>query len=235
MWNDAKALSKLSGTLLGISLLLLLSGVVYYALHLPRFALRVVQLETVPQHEDAKQIEAVVRNELSGNFFTMDMERIRQALEKLPWVRKASLRRQFPWQLDVELEEHVAMAHWNGDRLVNSYGEVFAGNTDQPLPSFTGPDDDASVDVKQKFDGLGGMLAPIRQQIESISLSPRRAWQLQLKSGMVLKLGREQVEQRLQRFIAVYPYSLGSVKHAASYVDLRYRNGFAVNWPGGKT
>jgi len=235
MWNDAQALSKLSGTLLGISLLLLLIGALYYAVHLPRFALRVVQLDTVPQHEDAKQIEAVVRNELSGNFFTMDMDRTRAALEKLPWVRKASLRRHFPWQLDVALEEHVPLAHWNGDRLVDSYGEVFAAKTDQVLPSFSGPDDEASAEVKQKFDSFGGMLAAIQQQIESISLSPRRAWQLQLKSGMVLKLGREQMEQRLQRFIAVYPNSLNSVGQAASYVDLRYRNGFAVNWPGGKT
>ncbi len=234
MWNDAQALRKLSGTLLGISVLLLSFGVLHYALHLPQFALRVVTLEAAPQHEEAKRIESVVRSELRGNFFTMDLDQMRKALEKLPWVRKASLRRSFPWQLEVELEEHVALAHWNDDRLVNSFGEVFAATTDQALPSFFGPADDASAEVKLRFDGFGRMLQAIGQQIDKISLSPRRAWQLHLKSGMVLKLGREQTEQRLGRFIAVYPYSLASLRQPANYVDLRYRNGFAVNWPDGK-
>jgi cell division protein FtsQ len=253
MWNDAQALNRLSGTLLGASLLLLLGGALHFAVHLPVFALRVVRLETVPQHVDAAQVEAVARRELRGNFFTMDLEQARQSLEKLPWVRKASLRREFPWQLDIELEEHVALAHWNGNQLVDTHGEVFAaqcggvevqppgtqrppscGETNQPLPSFFGPGDDTSVEVAQRFDQFGRMLAPINQEIEQISLSPRRAWQLNLKSGMVLKLGREQMEQRLARLVAVYPYSLATVQQPVRYVDLRYRNGFAAWWPGGK-
>jgi cell division protein FtsQ len=253
MWNDAQALNKLSGTLLGVSVLLVVSAALHFALHLPVFALRVVQLEAVPQHVDVAQVEAVARSELHGNFFIMDLEQARQALEKLPWVRKASLRRHFPWQLDIELQEHVALAHWNGDRLVNTYGEVFAaqcerveakppgtqrpplcGKTSQALPSFFGPGDDTSAEVAQKFDGFGRMLAPIGQEIVQISLSPRRAWQLDLKNGMVLKLGREQMEQRLGRLVAVYPYSLAAVQQPVRYVDLRYRNGFAAWWPGGK-
>ncbi|MGA8146483.1 MAG: cell division protein FtsQ/DivIB [Gallionellaceae bacterium] len=253
MWNDAQALSKLSGTLLGVSLLLLLFGALHFTLHLPVFALRVVQLVSVPQHENAMQIEAVVRNELHGNFFTMDLEQARQALEKLPWVRKASLRRHFPWQLDVELQEQVALAHWNGDRLVNTFGEVFAaqcerveakppgaprpppcGETNQALPYFVGPGNDSAAEVTQKFEGFSKMLAPIRQEIGQISLSPRHAWQLRLKNGMVLELGREQMEQRLGRFTAVYPYSLATVQQPVRYVDLRYHNGFAAYLPSGK-
>ena len=53
----------------------------------------------------------------------------------------------------------------------------------------------------------------------------------------MLELGREEMQQRLARFVAVYPYSLAlqgaedrgqRTEGAVRYVDLRYRNGFAV-------
>ena len=46
---------------------------------------------------------------------------------------------------------------------------------------------------------------------------------------MVLELGREDMQQRLARFVEVYPYSLAALQDKVKYVDLRYRNGFAVS------
>jgi cell division protein FtsQ len=237
MWDDAQALRRLGNALFGISLLLVLYGMVHYVIHLPMFAIRAVQLQGAPQHANAAQIEAVVRNELRGNFFTVDLARLRQALEQLPWVRKATVQRQFPWQLDVALEEDVALASWNGNGLVNVQGEVFdAGNAkieanDQALPAFSGPED-SSAEVTQYFGRFSSALAPIGQTITQISLSPRQAWQLRLRSGLVLELGREQIEQRLARFVAAYPDSVGKMRPPVKYVDLRYRNGFAARLTG---
>jgi cell division protein FtsQ len=253
MWDDAQALRKLGNTLFGISVLLLLFGVVHFTLHLPVFAMRVVRLDGAPQRVDPAQIRAVMDSELEGNFFTMNLGQVRGAFEKLPWVRKASVRREFPWGLEVELEEHVALASWNGTELVNTYGEVFSGTcarvetkspgahrppscgeTDQALPAFIGPSDDVSAEVMQRYARFDAMLIPLKQEIAQISLSPRWAWQLRLKNGMVLELGREQMEQRLARFVEVYPYSLATMQQPVRYVDLRYRNGFAAYLPNGK-
>lgn len=232
MWDKPQALSQLANALFGISLLLALYGAVHYTVHLPIFPLRAVQLEAAPQRVDAAQVESIVRNELRGNFFTVDLESTRKAFEKLPWVRKASVRRQLPWRLEVELEEHVALAHWNGTTLVNTHGEVFAAESEQALPGFIGQPDSAA-EVAQMYGAFDKQLAPLGQQIAQISLSPRRAWQLRLHNGMVLELGREQPQQRLARFVAVYPYSLATMQRKINYVDLRYRNGFAAYMPGG--
>jgi cell division protein FtsQ len=232
MWDNTQALRQLANMLLGISLLLIFFGALHYALHLPIFALRAVQLSTAPKHIDTAQIEAVVRNELRGNFFTVDLDATRQAFEKLPWVRTVSVRRSYPWQLEVTLEEHIALAKWNNSGLVNTFGEVFAAETDQALPSFIGQPDSAA-EITQQFHAFSKQLAPLQQQqLTQVSLSPRRAWQLRLSNGMMLELGREQVQQRLARFVEVYPYSLAPLEHKVNYVDLRYRNGFAVHWPG---
>ena len=37
-----------------------------------------------------------------------------------------------------------------------------------------------------------------------------------------------EMQQRLVRFVTVYPYSLAAMRGNIKYVDLRYRNGFAV-------
>ena len=232
MWNKPQQLHMISNTLFGISLLLLVYGALHYVLRLPQFNLRAVQLSTAPNQVNVAQIEAVVRNELRGNFFTVDLESTRSAFENLPWVRQVKVRRHFPWRLEVELEEHVALARWNGTELVNTHGEVFLAVTTQVLPLFSGQAESAA-EVAKMYREFSEQLMPLQQQIIHINLSPRRAWQLRLNNGMLLKLGREQSQQRLERFVAVYPWTgirnqESGIRGAVQYVDLRYRNGFAV-------
>lgn len=232
MWDNAPLLRTLANLLFGISLVLVLYGTVRYVLRLPVFPLRAVELTAVPQRVSAELIEKVVREQVSGNFFTVDMERTRQAFEKLPWVRKVSVRRKFPWSLEVEVEEQVALARWNGTALVNTHGEVFSAQTQQVLPVFAGQPD-TSAQVTQMYRELNTELQPLQQQITQISLSPRFAWQVKLDKGMVLELGREEMQERLSLFVKVYPYSLAAMVRPASHVDLRYRNGFAAYLPSG--
>lgn len=232
MWDNTPLLRGIANLLFGISLALVLYGTVRYVLRLPVFPLRAVELTAAPQRVSSEQIEEVVREQVSGNFFTVDLERTRQAFEKLPWVRKVSVRRKFPWTLEVEIEEQVALARWNGTELVNTHGEVFTGRTDQDLPVFTGQPD-SSAQVTQMYTELNAVLQSMQQQIAQISLSPRFAWQVKLDNGMVLELGREEMQERLTRFVKVYPYSLAALARPANHVDLRYRNGFAAYMAGG--
>ncbi len=232
MWDNAPLLRGIANALFGLSLVLVLYGAVRYVLRLPVFPLRTVELTAVPQRVPTELLERVVHEQVSGNFFTVDLDKTRQAFEQLPWVRKVSVRRKFPWSLEVEVEEQVALANWNGTALVNTYGEVFDGKPDKSLPVFIGQPD-TSAQVTQMYGELNAALQPMKQQIAQISLSPRFAWQVKLDNGMVLELGREEMQQRLARFVSVYPYSLAALARPANHVDLRYRNGFAAYLPGG--
>jgi cell division protein FtsQ len=228
MWDKPHLLRTGATLLFGISLVLLAYSLMHYALQLPVFKLRTVQLTYVPQQVDLKQVNQVVKRTVGGSFFTVDLEQTRRSFEQLPWVRKVSVRRHFPWSLEVTLEEHVPMARWNGVALVNTYGEIFAGQSELVLPEFNG-EADASIQVAGMYVALGKQLAVLQRSITKINLSPRFAWQLRLDNGMQLELGRELVQQRLARFVAVYPYSLATMASRVNYVDLRYRNGFAVS------
>jgi len=232
MWDDAHALRKLTNALLGFSLLLLILLALLYALRMPVFALRAVQLDSVPKHVGRDLLEQAVRESLHGNFFTVDLEQARQAFEKLPWVRHVVVRRHFPWQLDVAIEEHVALAHWNEGEMVNVQGEVFNGNTEAALPEFAGPEDTVA-EVTERYAHFSDILAPLGLKIVRLTVTSRHAWQLRLDSGLVVELGREQMEVRLARFAAAYPQYQATVRLPVKYVDLRYRNGFAAGMVAG--
>jgi cell division protein FtsQ len=194
----------------------------------PVFKLRTVQLTNAPQQVDLIQLNQVVKRAVNGSFFTVDLEQTRRSFEQLPWVRKVSVRRHFPWGLEVTLEEQVPLARWNNVELVNTYGEVFEGQSKLPLPDFNGQPD-TSAQVAEMYAVFSQQLAAVQQNITQLNLSPRFAWQLRLDNGMLLELGREQVQQRMARFVAVYPYSLATMASKINHVDLRYHNGFAAN------
>ncbi len=236
MWDNAPLLRNISNALIVFSMLAVLYGAVWYAVHLPGlFPLHSVRLNTAPQRVVPEDVLKVVRKEIDGNFFTVDIEHLRQSLEQLPWVRSVSIRREFPDRLAVQLEEHQVLARWNGDArfdelrtgLVNTHGEVFSAYSEETLPAFIGQDGD-SFEITQRYGEFGQQLAALNLKVAQIALTPRHAWQLHLSNGMVLELGREEMEQRLARFIAVYPYSLAAMEGTVRYVDLRYRNGFSL-------
>ena len=228
MWDNAALLRNIASALIGFSVLAVLYGAVYYIVHLPGlFPLRSVQLSAAPQRVVAEEVLAVARSEVNGNFFTVDIEHLRQSLEKLSWVRSVTIRREFPDRLAVQLEEHQALARWNGAALVNTHGEVFSAWSDDPLPDFIG-EAGASLEVAQRYGEFSRQLAALNLRVARLALTPRHAWQLRLSNDLVLELGREQMQQRLERFVAVYPYSLAAQASSVRYVDMRYRNGFAV-------
>ncbi|MGH6630810.1 MAG: cell division protein FtsQ/DivIB, partial [Burkholderiales bacterium] len=83
---------------------LLTVTVLYLVLHLPVFKLREIQISGPLEYVTAQQLQFIMTQELRGNFFSIDLDRLRTALEKLPWVRKVQLRKRWPDRLEAILE-----------------------------------------------------------------------------------------------------------------------------------
>lgn len=233
MWDNALLIRNTANALIVLCAIAMLYGAAYYVMHLPGLLpLQSVRLSVAPQRVSAAELLRVMRSEVRGNLFTVDIERLRQSLEKLPWVRSVSIRREFPHALAVQLEEHQPFARWNDSALVNQHGEIFVAEVDLALPGFIGQDG-SSAEIAQHYDQFNRQLVDLGLSVAQIALSPRHAWQLRLSNGMVLELGREDMQQRLAKFVAVYTYTENRIQKtkgsdAGKYVDLRYRNGFAV-------
>ncbi|MBT9567451.1 MAG: cell division protein FtsQ/DivIB [Thiobacillus sp.] len=216
------------------------------------FALHTIEVKTPTQHVTEAQIRLVVERRVRGTFFTVDLERVRSSLEKLPWVREARVERRWPDTLVVSLVEHVPLARWNDNALVSKTGDVFVAAVNQSLPRLYGPNG-SSGEVVAAFRAYQSALTPLSMTIAELRLSPRRAWRIRLNNDMQLALGREQAGTRLARFVALYPrlfpanpvastaIESGAVPTQAAAdvpmhpvtVDLRYPDGFALRMPRG--
>ncbi|MDP5237941.1 cell division protein FtsQ/DivIB [Uliginosibacterium sp. 31-16] len=243
-WHRPDWMNLVSGVL--ILLASVMFGIVAFkvVVKMPLFALREVVVISPLGHVTHAQLRYVAASSLRGNFFTVDLDRARKAFENLPWVRNAQLRRLWPGSIEVVLEEHVAVAYWrsvdSGDtRLVNSFGELFDAAANDSMPVFSGPSD-SSAQILAEMRQLNEVLQPMQRKIVALSLSGRHAWQLKLDDGMVIELGKDlskdqddrkvkaTPEERLARFVALWPQTREKLGRPVLVADLRYQSGFAL-------
>ncbi|HKE44357.1 MAG TPA: cell division protein FtsQ/DivIB [Steroidobacteraceae bacterium] len=210
----------------------LAAGVAYglmFALDQP---IRVVSVEGKFQRVSPVQVEQAVTSAMHDGFMTVDLEKVRHRVEELPWVDHARIQRRWPDGLRVEITEQVAAARWGEAGLLNTRGELFLPNARHvppELPRLTGPDG-TEAQVAQRYLAAQGRLIEVGLRLAAVDLDARGAWQLELSNGISVRLGRRQVDDRLDRFIqAAVPTIAGRAEDIA-YVDMRYSNGFAVGW-----
>jgi cell division protein FtsQ len=230
MWDRPDLLHRTADGLLTVTVVLVMAGAVYATAQSRLFELRQVQVVGAVSRITQEQVAAIVRRDIHGNLITLDADAARRAFERLPWVRTVMVRRRWPGELEVTLEEHVVLARWGDAALVNTHGELFKAPYDGDLPVFAGPPESVK-EIAIQYEYFRSVLAPIRRAPIRVSVSPRHAWQIQLDGGTVVELGRDHVEARLARLASVYDRTIARLNRRIEYVDLRYPNGFAVRIP----
>ncbi len=245
MWQDVRALNAAASALFAAVMLALLASGVWWVSQRPMFTLRTVSVGSMYgmelKHVNKLTLRAGVVGRIKGNFFTTNLEQVRGAFESVPWVRRATVRREWPNELIVELEEHEALGTWGEDgRLLSVKGDVFTANLaeadeDHALPELDGPDG-SEKEVLARFAELRAWFAPVRLTPEKLSLSSRYAWTVTLDNGMSVALGREKdpntLKGRVQRLVGIYPQLAERLPEGIETVDMRYQNGLALTAAG---
>ena len=233
MWDNPRLLNAAAGFLVGLALFAFAAAGLRVALRSPLFPVRSVEVLTPLRHAPREAIERAVQRQLDGNFFGARIGELRRALEQVPWVRRAEVRRVWPDRLEVSLEEHVALARWAAGGAVNTHGERFDGTAGDDLPLFAGPEG-SEAELAARYPRFARLVEPLGAPLERLVLTPRYAWQLRLANGLSLVLGRDAdvAEKRLERFVAAYEQTVAQLPGRHDYVDLRYANGFAVRVKG---
>ena len=139
MWNNAKALTRISNAMFLLAIAVLLGALFWRIAHMDVFSVRAIDVVGDVSNVTEEQVKTIVGNELYGTFFTVDLQGTQMAFEKLPWVRRVDVRRRWPNALAVIVEEHRALARWGNTALVNTIGEIFEGASNRRLPVLEGP------------------------------------------------------------------------------------------------
>ena len=191
-----------------------------------------IRVAGATRHLDKTVLAHNLAASLDRPLLELDLKRLQEHLVEHPWVHMASVRRQWPPALEVKIEEEVPVARWGDKGLLNHQGDIFWPELKpeyRALPRLSGPAHE-TVRIMQQFHDLNRMFSIEGLKLTGLTLETRGAWTLELDNGIRIVAGREQLVQRLKRFLSIYRLSLADRAEQIEQVDIRYTNGVAVSW-----
>lgn len=198
-----------------------------------RFVIGHIHFEGPFQHVSREQLVRSVKDQVHDNFFAIDLDAVKARVESLPWVYRVSVRRQWPDALYIRFSEQRLVARWGEHDWINEAGElvpnVQADDAGLGVPQLAGPDG-MHGQVLARYRRFAELLELLGRRPVELALSSRRTWHMRLDNDVVLLLGREHAEARLARFVQAYRRALAQRGDRIEQVDLRYTNGFSVQW-----
>lgn len=233
-----KALLRPLAWLLAVALIALpVVAVVEGWMGAAHWPLRTLRVTGPLQRVDRAQLQAVVVPLAQRGFFAVELGQVQQAVNRLPWVEQAEVRKHWPDVLEVRIREFKPVARWGATRLLSENGRLFpAGKLQLPagLPLLDGPEARVPEVValyhqaQQQLVNAGGVLG--------VALDRRGSWSVTLHDGTQLVLGRNDAQLRMERFAALLPNLLAqNSMRRLQRADLRYTNGFALTWAAPET
>lgn len=252
IWHNPRFMNHLSTMLVLLAILILLCALLYRALHATQFRLRKVEIEsttgTALVHVHQADVLANLQGRLSGNFFTVHLDKVQQALLSVPWVRRVSVRRVWPNTLKIGIEEHIPQAVWKAKGcscLVNTHGEIFRihphdllglekqQQRDNSLVNFIGTEG-AAAEMTLFREKLQDIFMTLNWHLTTLELSQRYAWRAVFNNDIQIEFGREDHQPdlvtRAKQFVQALPKVTQLHPTKLVYADLRYPQGFAVRF-----
>lgn len=201
-----------------------------------RSAIHTVQVEGDFRHASRIAIAERVLPQARGNYFTVDLEAIRQSALGAAWVDEVVVSRRWPDGVRLRVMEKQPVALWGAGGLISSRGDLFVpGDLAQQavdtehLPILFGPGNKGTY-VMEQYRAMNSVLRGIDMRIVELQLTDRMSWFLRLDNGIQLVVDQADTLGKLQRFAYLYERQLKPDADNIATVDLRYRNGVAIGW-----
>lgn len=177
-------------------------------------------------------ISNAVKYLYSKSFFDIDLNYLKNKLEKIEWVRKINVRRSYPNEIIIDIEEHTPILIWNNKMYINMYGEKFnVSKIDKNIPMLIS-DESRINEVFAYFKLFNEKLSSRKLdfKITKIMENEIRSLTISLSSGINIQLGSKDVNMKIPLFFEIYKSLNTRDLNKIRYIDMRYSNGFSVGW-----
>lgn len=208
-------------------------GIVNRLLHAPVAQVIVTgEIDLVEQRLLQQKIQPLMHQ----NYFSADLASIRDAALSLSWVESVTVTRHWPNGLIVRVIPRQPVARWGSGRMLSGQGVIFTEATRSSrldLPLLHGPTTQ-SLAMMQQYQKINQWFAPLGLMLKELYLTDRMTWFMSFDSGMRVIVDQEQTNLKLQRFSDLGQGNdrLNGLWPRIAAVDLRYRNGIAIQWTG---
>lgn len=173
----------------------------------------------------------LIMQEIDEDFLQIDLSKIKSVLLEDPWVEKVTLTRRWPDTLVVKIAEQKPIARWD-QGFLNQRGDIVRVKEMtglNHLPWLQG-EEIYAAEILQQYQDLSLLLRPKGLEILALHCDSKKSWRLTLKNNVEIAIGRDQVMEKMRRFVTVYEAQLHQVWQDVKSIDVRYSNGVAVRW-----
>ena len=195
-----------------------------------------VSLENESQYFSKQElVQFLNQNQIKG-MWAIDLEELQLKVKDIDWVKKVEIRKIWPDHLSFYIEEHQPVARFGKYVLTQAGTKIAQGTKAQMLDSLPKIElENANEKSAQSYSKIWQEYKTIRRQFELLDLKLSKLevdqinnWLLRFESGIGINLGRKEHLERVEKLVQVYN-SIENRKELKS-IDLRYHNGFAVEW-----
>lgn len=184
---------------------------------------------------DKSMLAPVIQPYTKTNLYLLNASELEKAIENNTWVHSASMTKVWPDRLMIKIFEQKPVAFWGDDKMLAENGDIIDAVLEEKnglLPTLYSPSGKGR-NMATSFLNVRRWLKGFPLKIVEFKEDTRGSWKLKLENGLTLKIGRNEQEKRLRRFMVGYEQGLANVLKKVRAVDLRYTNGFAIQWKKG--
>jgi len=191
--------------------------------------IRSIQLAGSFEYLDQGEVEKALQVYIGQGFFSLDIHQLQRSLHEKPWTDSVSVRRVWPDKIRVIITEKKPVARWDENHLLSDRAQVYLADTDDftHLPLVHAMNHRPEW-VLRRFYALDARFTSVDERVLALRVDSRGAFDVELINGLLIKLGRSDIERKIERLISIYTQQIQPRREQIERLDLRYSNGFAV-------
>ena len=193
--------------------------------------IRTIQLAGSFEYLDQDEVEQALQSYIGQGFFSLDIHQLQRSLHEKPWTDSVSVRRIWPDKIRVTISEKKPVARWDEQHLLSDKARVYQADTRDfsHLPLVHAMNHRPEW-VLTRFYALDARFTSVDERVQALRVDSRGALDVELINGLQIKLGRSDIERKIDRLISIYSKQILPRREQIERLDLRYSNGFAVAW-----
>lgn len=196
------------------------------------------------KYQSPDELKSHVSHFIGQGFLSANLDDMKSYIELLPWVYQATVSRVWPGEINVQIEEQIAVSYWNSSGFINEDGGLFIPSEAPQnllLPKLqygSASSDSERLAMYELFNYIQKELSVFALKADVLEQEVRGTWMLTLSNGIGVVLGDldqdadsvKALDDKLERVGKLLSSKNEITPEKVSRLDTRYPNGIAVQW-----